>query len=302
MLKHKAFDTSRPARYGHRMTETVTRFAPSPTGRLHLGHAYSALFAWRLAQAAGGRFLLRIEDIDRARCRPEHEATILEDLHWLGLDWAQPVLRQSDRMAIYDDALAALEIFDLLYPCFCTRKDIAHEIANAGHAPHGPDGPVYPGTCRAMDPGKRAERVARGDIYALRLKMDEAMAQAGPLHFADRAAGQVAVDPTAFGDVVLARKDVPTSYHLSVVVDDAAQGVTLVSRGEDLLPATHIHRVLQTLLGLPEPEYAHHPLLTDECGRRFAKRDRSETIEALRKAGKTPEDVRALAGMAGLPL
>jgi glutamyl-Q tRNA(Asp) synthetase len=260
------------------------------------------LFAWRLAKDAGGHFLLRIEDIDRTRCRPEHEAAILEDLHWLGLDWAQPVLRQSDRMAIYDDALAALEIFDLLYPCFCTRKDIAREIADAGHAPHGPDGPVYPGTCRMLDPGERAERVARGDAYALRLKMDEAMAQTGPLRFFDRTTGDVAVDAAAFGDVVLARKDVPTSYHLSVVVDDAAQGVTLVSRGEDLLPATHIHRVLQELLGLPTPEYAHHPLLTDASGRRFAKRDRSETIAALREAGKSPEAVRALAGMADLPL
>lgn len=284
------------------MTGTVTRFAPSPTGRLHLGHAYSALFAWQLAQEEGGRFLLRIEDIDRARCRPEFDAGILEDLAWLGLEWESPVWRQSERMAIYDDALAALEIQDLLYPCFCTRKDIEREIAAAGHAPHGPDGPVYPGTCRALDPGERVMRIARGEPYAMRLRMDDAMAAAGPLAFTDRSAGRIAVDGAPFGDVVLARKDVPTSYHLSVTVDDAAQGVTLVSRGEDLLPATHVHRILQALLGLPEPAYAHHPLLTDEDGRRFAKRDRAETIQALRNAGKSPEEVRALAGLPGLPL
>jgi glutamyl-Q tRNA(Asp) synthetase len=284
------------------MTGTVTRFAPSPTGRLHLGHAYSALFAWRLAQEAGGRFLLRIEDIDRARCRPEFEAGILEDLAWLGLAWEAPVLRQSDRMAVYDDALAALEFQDLLYPCFCTRKEIEQEIANAGHAPHGPDGPVYPGTCRALDTMERDERIGRGEPFAMRLRMDRAMDEAGPLTFTDRTAGQVAVDAMPFGDVVLARKDVPTSYHLSVTVDDAAQGVTQVSRGEDLLPATHVHRVLQALLGLPEPEYAHHALLTGEDGRRFAKRDRALTIQALREAGETPEAVRALAGLPDLPL
>lgn len=295
-------DTARAERYGQSMTDIVTRFAPSPTGRLHLGHAYSALYAWRLAQEAGGRFLLRIEDIDRTRCRPEHEAAILEDLHWLGLTWALPVFRQSDRMAVYDDALGGLELFDLLYPCFCTRKDIEREIAAAGHAPHGPDGPVYPGTCRALGKDERAGRIARGESYALRLKMDEALDHTGALHFTDRTAGRIDVDAMPFGDVVLARKDVPTSYHLSVVVDDAAQEVTLVSRGEDLLPATHVHRVLQTLLGLPEPEYAHHSLLTDDSGRRLAKRDRSETIEALREAGNTAEEVRKLAGMDGLPL
>ena len=281
------------------MTEIVTRFAPSPTGRLHIGHAYSALYAARWAEQAGGRFLLRIEDIDRGRCRPEFEAGILEDLAWLGLAWEEPVLRQSERMAIYDDALAALEIHDLLYPCFCTRKDIAREIAAAGHAPHGPDGPVYPGTCRALDAEVRARRVAEGESYALRLKMDEAMALAGPLDFTDHAAGRIAVDGAPFGDVVLARKDVPTSYHLSVTVDDAAQGITLVTRGEDLLPATHVHRILQALLGLPEPAYAHHPLMTDADGKRFAKRDESLTLAALRAAGHTPDEVRAMTGIDG---
>ena len=280
------------------MTATVTRFAPSPTGRLHLGHAYSALFAWRLAREASGRFLLRIEDIDMARCRPEFEAGILEDLAWLGLRWEEPVWRQSARMPVYAEALARLEARRLIYPCFCTRKDIAHEIANAGHAPHGPDGPVYPGTCRHLDAAERTARLAAGTPYALRLKMDEAMAATGPLTFTDREAGRIAVDGTLFGDVVLARKDVPTSYHLAVVVDDAAQGVTLVTRGEDLLPATHVHRILQALLGLPEPRYAHHRLLGDAAGRRFAKRDRSQTIAALRTAGHSPADVCRMAGIA----
>ena len=279
------------------MSTIVTRFAPSPTGRLHLGHAYSALFAWRLAEEAGGRFLLRIEDIDAARCRREFEAGILEDLAWLGLRWEEPVWRQSARMPVYAEALARLEAQGLLYPCFCTRRDIAREIADAGHAPHGPDGPVYPGTCRHLSPAERSARLAAGTPYALRLKMDGAMAAAGPLGFTDRGAGRIAVDGAPFGDVVLARKDAPTSYHLAVVVDDAAQGVTLVSRGLDLLPATHVHRILQALLGLPEPGYAHHRLLTDAAGRRFAKRDRSQTIEALRRAGHSPEDVRRMVGI-----
>ena len=283
------------------MTQIVTRFAPSPTGRLHLGHAYSALFAWRLATEAGGRFLLRIEDIDAARCRPEFEAGILEDLAWLGLCWDGPVWRQSARMPVYAEALARLEAQGLLYPCFCTRQDIAREIANAGHAPHGPDGPIYPGTCRRLDAAERTARLAAGAPYALRLRMDDAMPAAGTLTFTDRTAGRIAVDAKPFGDVVLARKDVPTSYHLAVVVDDAAQGVTLVSRGEDLLPATHVHRILQALLGLPEPGYAHHHLLADAEGRRFAKRDRSLTIEALRQAGHSPEDVRHMAGVASQP-
>ncbi len=279
------------------MSTVVTRFAPSPTGRLHLGHAYSALHASRLAAESGGRFLLRIEDIDGARCKPEFETAILEDLAWLGLRWETPVWRQSERLAIYADALRQLAARDLLYPCFCTRKDIEREIADAGHAPHGPDGPVYPGTCRNLGTAERARRIEAGAPYAERLRMDRARAAAGPLAFTDREAGRIAVDGAPFGDVVLARKDVPTSYHLAVVVDDAAQGVTLVSRGEDLLPATHVHRILQAALGLPEPAYAHHRLLTDAAGRRLAKRDRSLTIEALRRAGRSPHEVRRMAGM-----
>lgn len=279
------------------MSTVVTRFAPSPTGRLHLGHAYSALHARRLAEDGGGRFLLRIEDIDAARCRPEFEAGIFEDLAWLGLEWEEPVWRQSERMAVYAEALGRLEARGLLYPCFCTRKDIGREIADAGHAPHGPDGPVYPGACRHLSKAERMERIEAGAPYAERLRMDRAMAAAGSLTFTDQAAGRIAVDGTPFGDVVLARKDVPASYHLAVVVDDAAQGVTLVSRGEDLLPAAHVHRLLQALLGLPEPGYAHHRLLADAAGRRYAKRDRSLTIEALRQAGHSPAEVRRMAGM-----
>lgn len=278
------------------MTAVVTRFAPSPTGQLHLGHAFSALTAWQAAKSAGGRFRLRIEDIDAGRCRPEFEAGIIEDLAWLGLDWQEPVVRQSERMAAYGAALARLDAAGLLYPCFCTRKDIRAEIARAGQAPHGPDGPLYPGICRHLNPGDRTARITRGEPYAMRLDMQRAIETAGALTFTDQASGTVAVDGTLFGDVVLARKDTPTSYHLAVTVDDAAEGVTLVTRGEDLLPATHVHRLLQALLGLPEPAYAHHRLLTDEFGRRFAKRDGSVTIKALRDAGHSADAVWRLAG------
>ncbi len=276
----------------------VTRFAPSPTGRLHLGHAYSALFAWEAARAAGGRFLLRIEDIDEGRCRPEHVDGILEDLAWLGLDWDGPVRRQSAHLDDYAKALARLDEAGLLYPCFCTRAEIQAEIAAAGGAPHGPDGPLYPGTCRHLDAGRRAERMAAGEPYALRLDMARAAAAAGPLEWRDRAAGTVRAAPERFGDVVLARKDVPTSYHLAVTVDDALQGVTLVTRGRDLFEATHVHRLLQALLGLPVPEWHHHPLLTGPDGRRYAKRDRSLTLEALRGNGTRAAAVRAMVGIA----
>ncbi|MCR6629537.1 MAG: tRNA glutamyl-Q(34) synthetase GluQRS [Magnetospirillum sp.] len=272
----------------------ITRFAPSPTGRLHLGHAYSALFAH--AQAADGRFLLRIEDIDTGRCRPEFVDGIFEDLAWLGLEWESPVRRQSEHWDDYRAALARLDGMGLLYPCFCTRKDIADEVARAGHAPHGPDGVLYPGLCRALPAAERAERMAAGQPFALRLDMGRAAARAGTLHWHDRAAGPQRAAPELFGDVVLARKDSPTSYHLAVTVDDALQDVTLVTRGADLFAATHVHRLLQALLDLPVPDYHHHRLLTDETGKRFAKRDRSLTIESLREAGHTPAEVCRLAG------
>ena len=274
----------------------VTRFAPSPTGLLHLGHAYAALFAWHAARA--GRCLLRIEDIDADRCRPEFEAAIDEDLAWLGLDWQRPVRRQSDHMADYASALARLEARGLLYPCFCTRRGIRAEIARAGRAPHGPEGPLYPGTCRRLSPSERAARKAAGEAHALRLDTARAVAEAGPLTWRDRGRGEITADPAALGDVVLARKEVPASYHLTVVLDDAVQGVTLVTRGEDLFHASHIHRLLQALLGLPVPEWHHHGLLTDQAGERLAKRHDALSIRALRESGKSPAEVRAMAGFA----
>ena len=273
----------------------VTRFAPSPTGRLHLGHAHSALFA-RDCAGPGGRFLLRIEDIDPGRCRPDFIDGIEEDLAWLGLDWEQPVRRQSQHLDDYRAALARLEARGLLYPCFCTRKDIADEVARSGHAPHGPDGVLYPGLCRTLSAAERADRVAAGEAHALRLDMIEAIKQAGPLSWLDHDAGPQVAIPDIFGDVVLARKDVPTSYHLAVSVDDALQGVTLVTRGQDLFASSHVHRLLQALLDLPVPDYRHHRLLTDGNGKRYAKRDRSLTLQALREAGHTANAVLVLAG------
>jgi glutamyl-Q tRNA(Asp) synthetase len=282
------------------MPET-TRFAPSPTGYLHLGHAHAALFAARAA-GEGGRFLLRIEDIDRTRCRPEFTAAIFEDLAWLGLRWEEPVRRQSGHMEVYRAALDKLRTRGLLYPCFCTRAEIRAEIARAGEAPHPPaegaDGAVYPGTCRRLSDAERKRRVAEGWPYALRLDMGRACAEAGALAWHDRDRGDVAAKPETFGDVVLARKELPASYHLCVTLDDALQGVTLVTRGEDLFAATHIHRLLQALLGLPTPDYHHHGLIRDDAGRRLAKREEAPTIRALRAASKSPAEVRAMAGFA----
>ena len=276
----------------------VTRFAPSPNGYLHLGHAYSALTAYAAARAAGGRFLLRIEDIDQARARPEFEAAIYEDLAWLGLAWEQPVRRQSEHFADYAAALDRLEARGLLYPCFCTRSEIAAALS-APHGPpatSGPEGAIYPGTCRALDAAERARRVAAGAPFARRLDLDRALAAAGPLTFVETGVA-CAVDPARLraeiGDPVLARKDLPASYHLAVVHDDALQGVTLVVRGADLAFATPLHRVLQALLGVPAPEYRHHRLITDAAGRRLAKRDAAATLRALRADGATPATVRA---------
>ena len=271
----------------------VTRFAPSPTGLLHLGHAYAAIRAHDHARAAHGRFLLRIEDIDGTRSREPFVAGILDDLAWLGLSWDGPVVRQSQRLALYDAALARLRAAGLFYPCFCTRADIAREIAESASAPHhGPDGPVYPGLCRHLDPAVAAARIAAGEPHAWRLRMEPALARTGPLHWHDSHAGDRIADPAAFGDVVLARKDAPASYHLAVTVDDAAQGVTDVVRGVDLYPATDVHRLLQALLDLPTPLYRHHPLLTGPDGTRLAKRNGAPSLADLRQAG---EDGRALA-------
>jgi glutamyl-Q tRNA(Asp) synthetase len=280
------------------MAVVVTRFAPSPTGLLHLGHAHAALVAWDAARRSGGRFLLRIEDIDRTRCREEYVAAILEDLAWLGIDWDGPVRRQSEHLDDYRQVLDRLSAQALVYPCFCTRAAIQAEIERAGVAPHGPDGPLYPGICRVLDPETRAARRAAGEPFALRLDVTAAAERARPLVWEDEIAGRIVAAPQRHGDVVLARKDAPTSYHLAVTVDDALQGVTLVTRGADLFHATDIHRLLQALLGLPTPRYRHHALLTDESGRRYAKRDRSLTLCALREAGRTPADVRAMAGFA----
>lgn len=270
----------------------VTRFAPSPTGRLHLGHAASALFAFRQAQEAGGRFVLRIEDIDPGRCKDEYIDGIYEDLHWLGLRWDEPMRRQSQHMPDYVAALEKLKEQGLVYPCFCTRKEVIEEAAAAGHAPHEEEGegPFYPGTCRALRAAEQETR-AKERPCVWRLDMAKACALAGPLVWHDGARGEIAAHPSRFGDVVLARKDVPTSYHLSVVVDDALQGITLVTRGVDLLPFTDIHVLLQKLLGLPTPAYHHHPLLLDANGKRFAKRDVSLTLASMREAGLSAEVV-----------
>uniref|UniRef100_UPI0035CC09C6 glutamyl-Q tRNA(Asp) synthetase n=1 Tax=uncultured Sphingomonas sp. TaxID=158754 RepID=UPI0035CC09C6 len=310
------------------MITLVTRFAPSPTGRLHLGHAYSAVLAHdraRGADGAGGRFLLRIEDIDGTRSRPEHVAAIEADLRWLGLAWDGPIVFQSARLDRYAAALERLRGMGLLYPCFCTRAEIAASLS----APHGVEA-VYPGTCRGLSADARAARIARGDRFAWRLDMAQAVGALPPtlagregnegwvgplsdaalaphrptpspslpgrggitLHWHDDIAGTVRADPFAHGDVILARKDAPASYHLAVTVDDAAQGVTLVVRGVDLFAATHVHRLLQALLGLPTPRYHHHALLTGPDGARLAKRTGAPTLEALRLAG---EDGLALA-------
>jgi glutamyl-Q tRNA(Asp) synthetase len=274
----------------------VTRFAPSPTGYLHLGHAFSALAAF---EAAGdGRFLLRIEDLDPGRSREEFVAAIFEDLLWLGLRWEEPVLRQSKRFDAYRAALEKLQEQDLLYPCFCTRADIAAEIARASEAPHGPDGALYPGTCRGLGAAGRHALLKSGAPYALRLDSRKAAARLPHLMFEETTLetkasdNQIVVNPLLFGDAVLARKDAPASYHLAVVVDDAKQGVTLVTRGRDLLPAAHIQRVLQELLALPAPRYAHHRLIMDGGGRKFSKREGATSLRALRAHGITPEEIR----------
>ncbi len=257
---------------------TTTRFAPSPTGRLHLGHIHAALFA----VARGERFLLRLEDIDAARCRPEYAAAIVDDLSWLGLRWDGRVRVQSEHHFDYAAVVGELRERGLIYACYCTRADIAAS-ASASHTPDG--GPRYPGTCQGRAPEDRP--------HAWRLDMARAVAVAGPLSCVDDGVRR-ACDPAAFGDVVLGRRDAPCSYHLCVTHDDAAQGVTLVTRGEDLRPATDVHRLLQALMGWPEPSYAHHPLLTDAHGRRLSKRDGAATVASLRGAGLTPATIRAM--------
>jgi glutamyl-Q tRNA(Asp) synthetase len=262
----------------------VTRFAPSPTGRLHIGHGWSALLAHDLARRQGGHFLLRIEDIDITRCRPEFTNGIYEDLQWLGITWDDLVV-QSERIALYDAALEQLKALGLVYPCFCSRADIAREVAASLSAPHGVDGPLYPGTCRDLSASERAARLVRGDPHSWRLDMGAAMKRTGPLSWHDEAAGEVAVDPNALGDLILKGRDRPASYHIAVVVDDAAQGVTDVVRGRDVFASTHAHRVLQELLGLPVPRYHHHLLVVDADGKRLAKRSAGLSLAELREGG-----------------
>ena len=278
--------------------QIVTRFAPSPTGYLHLGHVRSALEGWRAAREAGGRFLLRLEDIDDTRCRGEFADAIIEDLRWLGFGWDGPIRRPSEHFADYRAALAQLEAAGLLYPCFCTRRDIHAEIARAGGAPQGEQGVPYPGTCRHLGGMERAEKLMRGSDYALRLDVAAALRRTGPLDWREDGR-EVRADPAALGDVVLARKEIPTSYHLAVTLDDALQGVTLVTRGADLFAATHIHRLLQALLDLPTPRYRHHPLLGDAQGRRLAKRDGAMTVRAMREAGMTRDAILMAAQSSG---
>jgi glutamyl-Q tRNA(Asp) synthetase len=289
------------------MTPPVFRFAPSPNGYLHLGHAYSALLNFQLARQSGGRLLLRIEDIDPARCRPEYEAAIYDDLAWLGVAWETPVRRQSEHLDFYRDALARLDADGLIYAAFESRAEIARAIAEreaGGSAwPRDPDGaPLYPGDRGGMPETERSARCARGEPHALRLDMVAATARTGPLHWADSGAGPagetglMAVDPNAWGDVVLARKETPTSYHLAVVLDDARQGVTDVVRGQDLFWSTSVHGVLQQLLGLPVPRYRHHRLILDAQGKKLSKSTRATALRALRADGLTAADIRRRIG------
>jgi glutamyl-Q tRNA(Asp) synthetase len=294
------------------MTQPVFRFAPSPNGYLHLGHALSALTDFDMARAAGGRFLLRIEDIDATRCRPEYEAAIYEDLAWLGVAWEEPVRRQSAHLDAYRDALAKLEVTDLAYPGFETRAEIARLVAEReanAPWPRDPDGaPLYPGDGKRIAPDERARRMA-AEPYALRLDMNAATARTGALTWVEFDWVEIGANPKEdhetlmtqperWGDVVLARKETPTSYHLSVVVDDALQGVTHVVRGEDLQQATSVHRVLQALLGLPAPLYHHHRLILGEDGRKLSKSTQATALRELRAQGITPANIRRMVGLA----
>ena len=289
------------------MHTRIFRFAPSPNGYLHLGHAYSALLNHDMAQAAGGRLLLRIEDIDTERCRPEYEAAIYEDLRWLGISWQQPARRQSERLDDYAATLDKLEAQGLVYPSFESRSQISALVAERdrhGRWPRDPDGvPIYPGRARMMAAAERDRRRTAGEPYAMRLAMDAAVARAGAITWSETGfgphgqTGVVALAPQLWGDVVLARKDAPASYHLAVAVDDALQGVSDVVRGQDLFWSTSIHRVLQALLGLPEPTYHHHRLILDTDGRKLSKSTQATSLRQLRARGATVADIRRMVGL-----
>ncbi|TAE77173.1 MAG: tRNA glutamyl-Q(34) synthetase GluQRS [Verrucomicrobia bacterium] len=273
------------------MSRTITRFAPSPTGQLHLGHAFAAKVAHDLALGSDGSFLLRFEDIDHTRVRTEYYDAIEDDLRWLGLDWQPPALRQSARTHAYATALETLREIGVAYPCFCTRREIEEEVARMTSAPHGPEGALYPGTCRKLTADEIAARLQQGAQAAWRLDATRASSLAGALTFNDLQHGIHRVDATLLGDVILARRDIGTAYHLAVVVDDAFQQVTHVTRGEDLLPSTHVHRLLQAMLGYPEPLYLHHRLVTDENGVRLAKRHDALSLRSLREQGARPSEL-----------
>jgi glutamyl-Q tRNA(Asp) synthetase len=289
------------------MSTRVFRFAPSPNGYLHLGHAYSALRNHDAARALEGRLLLRIEDIDPARCRPEYETAIYEDLRWLGVSWSGPVRRQSEHFADYQAALAKLEALGLLYSSFESRSEIQALVAERerhGAWPRDPDGvPLYPGHAGTMSPAERERRRLAGEPFALRLAMDAAAARAGPLTWSETGSGpqgesgRITAAPQSWGDVVLARKELPTSYHLAVVIDDALQGVTDVVRGQDLFWSTSIHRLLQTLLGLPEPVYQHHRLILDQQARKLSKATQATSLRQLRASGLSASDIRRMVGL-----
>ena len=273
----------------------IARFAPSPTGPLHLGHAYAAVFAYELAMEKGGRFLLRFEDIDVTRVRDQYYLAIERDLVWLGIHWDGTPIRQKDRLPAYTESLQKLKSLHVVYPCFCTRREIQQELKSMIHAPHCSEGEAtYPGTCRDLTPTERAERIGQGQAHCWRLDARRAIELTGPLVFEDQIKGRLDVDPLLLGDVVLARKDIATSYHLAVVTDDHFQGVTDVTRGEDLLSSTHVHRILQSLLGLAVPVYHHHRLIVDEAGKRLAKRDDAVSLATLRDQGKKREDILAM--------
>jgi len=288
------------------MTTPTLRFAPSPNGHLHLGHAFSALLNVDLARARNGRFLLRIEDIDATRCRPEYETAIYDDLAWLGLAWEQPVRRQSEHLTAYRAAIERLGAQGLVYASFESRAQIAQLVCAReakGPWPRDPDGaPLYPGSARDLSDDERARRMAAGEPYTLRLDMAAAVARAGSLTWleqdADGHVATIAADPAAWGDLVLARKESPTSYHVSVVVDDAAQGITDVVRGRDLFAATAVHRLLQALLGLPDPVYQHHLLILDADGRKLSKSTQATGLRELHAGGATPADIRRMVGLA----
>jgi glutamyl-Q tRNA(Asp) synthetase len=278
------------------------RFAPSPNGFLHLGHAYSALLNAKMAHESGGRLLLRIEDIDITRCRPEYERAIYEDLAWIGFKREEPVRRQRQHLADYAGALDSLRGRGLIYPCFCTRGDILRAIAGRPDWPRDPDGsPLYPGTCRHLNTAEREARLASGARATWRLDMQKATGIVGPLTWCEydteNAAREIPAEPQAWGDVVLSRRDVPTSYHLSVVIDDAKQGITDSVRGKDLFASTSVHRLLQALLGLPAPRYRHHDLITDASRHKLAKSRGSPTLRDLRASGMTPEEIRRAVGL-----